>query len=87
MMGVKVMMSLKRSEDCEKDDGEMEETKTVQSQEDKESDNESQRSEDFEKDGDEIEETKTVQGRDSKAAQGKLEKVTTKDERAIRQRG
>ena len=57
---------LKRSEECEKDDCEIEETKTVQSQEDKESDNESQRSEDFEKDGDEIEETKTVQSQEGK---------------------
>ena len=57
---------LKRSEECEKDDGEIEETKTVQSQEGKESDNESQRSEDFEKDGDESEETKTMQSREGK---------------------
>ena len=65
---------LKRSEDCEKDDGEIEETKTVQSQEGKESDNESQRSEDFEKDGDESEETKTVQSREGKESDDESQK-------------
>ena len=35
MMGVKVMMSQKGSEDCEKDDGESEEIRTVKSQESK----------------------------------------------------
>ena len=65
---------LKRSEDCEKDDGDIEETKTVQSQEGKESDNESQRSEDFEKDGDESEETKTVQSREGKESDDESQK-------------
>ena len=69
---------LKRSEDCEKDDGEIEETKTVQSQEGKESDNESQRGEDFEKDGDEIEETKAVKNRKGKVAQENLKRSQQK---------
>ena len=67
-----------RSEDFEKDDGEIEETKTVKSQEGKESDNESQRSEDFEKDGDEIEETNAVQNREGKVAQENLKRSQQK---------
>ena len=69
---------LKRSEDCEKDDGESEETKTVQSREGKESDDESQKSDDFEKDGDEIEETKAVKNRDSKVVQENLKRSQQK---------
>ena len=69
---------LKRSEDCEKDDGEIEETKTVQSQEGKESDDEPQRSEYFEKDGDEIEETKAVKNREGKVAQENLKRSQQK---------
>ena len=68
----------KRSEDCEKDDGEIEETKTVQSQEGKESDDQSQRSEEFEKDGDEIEETKAVQNREGKVVQENLKRSQQK---------
>ena len=81
---------LKRSEDCEKDDGEIEETKTVQSQEGKESDDESQRSEDFEKDGDEIEETKAVKNREGKVAQENLkrsqQKMKEQDDKGAKER-
>ena len=81
---------LKRSEDCEKDDGEIKETKTVQSQEGKESDNESQKSEDIEKDGDEIEETKAVKNRECKTAQENLkrsqQKMKEKDDKGTKER-
>ena len=69
---------LKRSEDFEKDGGESEETKTVQSREGKESDDESQKSDDFEKDGDETEETKAVESQACKAAQENLKRSQQK---------